>query len=265
MSLRKGLVNNQLSSRRENPGRLLLWIGVSAGKLRCWRDPRLQLPLMSNPLVPALATGTVATALFYIVLIRWLKIDRSSWKKLRYLFIAIAAIGVVSAASDVRRQTANVNLVSTERFAAGEYGRAVSRLDLTQGTNYCFRDPDSEAVQPLIEVCRWGRQAMEVMPVDHPSDFTEFDVSTNLPPTSELTAGTDPGQAIWEVFRTIDSYNRTAEEVRSLRSAAEETVLESILFYFTPYMLAVSAAYALAYNRFEIVELSKQPCGSCER
>ena len=192
--------------------------------------------------------GVIATGLWF-VLIHWQRLGPVGWKRAEYVIIALATLGVVTAAADIRQRIASNEAASIEQFAEGEYRRIRSRLDLTQSTAYC-----GTQIEPFEAVCEWGREAELTIPVDPPRNL---DPVTNdiLPPTDGLQEGLGSGQPIWEIERTLSSHNTAAESLAEARDDADNTLLEDILFALAPFLLAAAGAFALVKNRAEILAL----------
>jgi hypothetical protein len=94
------------------------------------------IPLTAKPLW-LFGILTVLLILFDLVLVRWLKLNKVAWKRVDYIWLSVAAIGLYGTAAEVRRLTAEESLPMRKEIREAAYDRVIDSVRLSTGGAVC--------------------------------------------------------------------------------------------------------------------------------
>ena len=150
-----------------------------------------------------------AWLLFYLLLVRWLRLGKVGWKRTDYFWLSLAAVGLIGTVGESRRQAAEIAMRSMEPRRAAVYQQFNHFLDSFSGeySYLCRQFVKSEWVtQEAIDkanaewavVCKWFRDVRATVPQEPPAGVIDRDAFPARP--SPIPQGTE-----WN-FQVIDQY-----------------------------------------------------------
>jgi hypothetical protein len=205
-----------------------------------------------------LGTFVVALAAFHLVLVLWRPLSIVAWKKVDYVWLSLALLGIVFGAGAARREVA-ANMASTAKsrleFAVTQ---VEDRLAFGRGPAVCRKFVRSEFSPPPQEFdrmqrefdaeCAWFRSATERLPQ---TSFARREVLRLEELGSSPPQGGD-GWAISSLQDSIRRYNEAAAKSKELSGAMQRPEIESILAVIGPPLLAVALALRITKVTGEI-------------
>jgi hypothetical protein len=186
---------------------------------------------------------------FDLIFVRWKKLSSLDWKKTEYIWLGVAALGLISMSAQVRNWLA-INKAQTARLRAENYYSFLrSYAGGSEPPNYvCMKfvrseySPDNldEAQAEYDKFCAWNKQLLEKLPLRIPNDLADLKYSEYQP---DKTPHSPP---LIDYLSTIkmyfNQYQIYRNEYISLNNCAERSELEMTLFYISPVLLCFALA-----------------------
>jgi hypothetical protein len=220
-----------------------------------------QFPLGANLPAVFLAFAIFLVA-FDIILVRWLKLSKVTWKKVDYVWLGFASLGIFSAVSQVRVMTANAQ---ADMFREGAV-LAFSSLRYLADSNasdpgaICRTFVRSEYSPPPGEfdstqreynqACEWAKHVARTIPAKVPTPAKP--ISQGLLPARPSASAGDLKEMIDGLYFQFDVYNKHSEALSDLSEETKRTGTEDILIYFGPLLLVIALALRITKVTGEI-------------
>lgn len=218
------------------------------------------------PLGASLATVLAGFAFFLvafdIILVRRMKLGKVAWKRIEYLWLAFAALGLLAGVAQVRVITANAQVAMFQDRAASAFSsvRSLAQLLSSSPGTVCgtfirseFSPPRDafDAIQKDYDrACEWFKAIVKAIPSEQPAPLTPINPSS-LPRRPEASAA-GLVDMIGGFFTQLGYYNRQAEILDDLLRKTRRTGVEDSLVYLGPFLLAIALALRITKVTGEI-------------
>jgi hypothetical protein len=194
---------------------------------------------------------------FHLVLVFWLKLGKRAWKIVDYVWLSLAALGILGAAGQARQLFATNTVASSSQRTQISYMQLLSFVDqFSQEGAVCrtfvrsqFSPPPAEflrAQKDYDSVCHWFWDVQRKLPrlSDVYPDLKEVDLK-NLP--SEPTVSeTDLRETLRGFHNQVDLYNNDAKEYGSVVGATKQSSVEGLLVFTSPLLLSFAIALRIS-------------------
>lgn len=198
--------------------------------------------------------------LFHVLLIWVLEVGAVTWKQIDYVWLAIAALGLLGAVSEVRRMVAQNQLGRQQSILTWAYEDLRREAEFMIGPAVCrqfvrskYSRPDFDAIQQEYDAaCQFARQMLTRLPSDPPPDLQGLRLADRPKVTDPVL------QQVFEgLSREVESYLRARRAMDQTIAATKRTPLEDTLALFGPLLLAVALALRMTKVSGEI-RMSRQ-------
>jgi hypothetical protein len=234
--------------------------------------PEVFMPATANLLV-VICVGLGFFLVFYLVFVRWLRIGKVAWKRMDYIWLGVASIGLIGSVGQVRILVALAQLDMSEKRAMSSFSvarRLIGQYASSPGV-VCrkfirteFSPPPKEMEKTQKEydlVCEWLQKihsAIQEQSIRLASPPKRIDW-TVLPPRPKVT-----GAELNSILRDIDSqvayFDEDLYTYEHVRELSKRTELENTFVVLGPSLLAVAIAIRFAKVSGEIaLEKQAQP------
>lgn len=209
-------------------------------------SPDIQLPPNAN--LAAVAWVFIGLlVVFHMVFIFFFKIGKTGWKIVDYLWLTFATLGIVSAVSQVRIDSANWRIALLQERVKSSFnfakGLAISEAQ-DQGIicriftwNQEYSPPREKFDQLQMEynqACMWIKGFVAFLPATSPTRRIE----PNVPAVTDVV--------LKDILRGLKNqfglFNKRLEDYDSVESQAHHTNAEEQLTYLAPLLLSVALA-----------------------
>ena len=219
------------------------------------------LPASAN-LYVVLSVFIFFLVIFHLILVRWIKLSSKAWKKVDYVWLGFAALGLFAAVEQVRvlYATNQIDMFQDRATSSLNFTKDIVRQLASTPGAVCRTFVRSEVSPPQQEferlqqeynqVCDWLQGLEQKLPseVSTPPISINPDVFSPLPNLSDSVLK----QTIDIFFKQIDNYNQAAEELRQVYIATQRTTRDLILVFFGPFLLAFAIALRITKVTGEI-------------
>jgi hypothetical protein len=192
------------------------------------------------------------TVALHAVFVYWRPLSKRWWKRLDYVWLTFAALGLVGAAAEVRRSTANSQLGlfqdQASRALRDVHGEA-EFLSRSPGV-LCRTFTRSEYSPPPAEfdriqseytkACDWAKKVEARLPREISVPLAKID--TNSLPQRPVISESEPIHLTDDLYRQIEFYNSSVQTVRGLAGRSKRENLEWTLILLGPFLLAIALA-----------------------
>jgi hypothetical protein len=208
----------------------------------------------------------VFMVLLDLILVRWRRISAVAWKRVDYIWLGFAALGLIGAVAQSRQLTATNFLPYASQTKSLDFRNIRQYIEMEVGspaicrtfTRTQYSPPPEEAERILHEynrVCEWFNQVSATFPKTEPSGEIPF---TSLPASPEVTLK-DLRETVAGLRVTFDYYNERARYVAMLRASTEHSDAEQALTLVSPLLLAFALALRITKVTGEVrLELKKK-------
>lgn len=125
-------------------------------------------PIIARPgTMLALFAGFLA--LLHVLLVVLWPLRLRTWKKVDYVWLGVAALGIIGAAAETRRLIAATYASIAESRAAGDYALVRSKLEHIASPVVC-RGMGADIQAEFDRMCQFGRASLARLPADPPDD-----------------------------------------------------------------------------------------------
>jgi hypothetical protein len=221
-----------------------------------YNDLPFPLRIASNPWRLIIAF-VIFLIVFDLVLVRLLRLNKIAWKRIDYIWLIIAALGLLSTATESRRLLA-VNEIEVVKFrAASEYKFLQSEIRSAKNwicspfhrTEYSPPDYD-EIVQEFSKACDYYDSLLVNLSSEPPTNFGRFDLPKNIQRPNVKN------DSLRDSFIRLDSYieryNQFSTEHANLIKLNDKTEFERGLTLLGPLLLAFALALRITKVTGEI-------------
>jgi hypothetical protein len=187
--------------------------------------------------------------IFDLVLVRYFKLSSISWKRVDYIWLGFAALGLIAAAAQVRELVATDQIDMFQQRANAGLSRLRGSATLLGSDSgpVCrtfvrsqYSPPQEEfdrIQQEYNRVCGWFKQIGSAIPRELP-----------IPPKlTTLPSGPDASindlkNIIDSFYQQLEFYNQDVEAFSTVYNARKRSRLENLLVYLGPFLLAAALA-----------------------
>jgi hypothetical protein len=183
-----------------------------------------------------------------LILVRWLKLGKTAWKRVDYIWLAVAALGLISASSEARRLLATNLLENQKAFTAANYDFLRQHVQFGTGPAICRQfvrtqySPDNleDAQKEFDLACGFYRSLLASIPDNVSEKFQPVELPTNLkkPNVKE--------KMLLEDFDRLDKifgeYNQSRRELEELIASQNRSGFEMSVAILGPLLLAFALA-----------------------
>ena len=207
-----------------------------------------------------------ALVLFDLVLVRWLKVNAITWKKIDYVWLSFAGLGFFPAVTKIR-DVAAPSLLERSRAPMDEARRALVAYLEQHRDLPCLNTPVTKATVRVNTLCAWiqfekyglgtgypsGLVAAEIFPevkgLDQESIEGKFDTVADL--------GTGPKSAPQRPRndyrpKLARDYDTAAKNYQELSRRIRRSDYEEVLILLAPFALSVALALRITKVTGEI-------------
>jgi hypothetical protein len=183
---------------------------------------------------------------FDIVLVRCLKLKKTTWKRVDYIWLGFAALGLVGAAAQARQVVATNMSPRAEAHKRAWFGDVTRKLDLYSTSSIVCRrfiraplspppDEFERAQKEYDTACEWFRSVKATAPTEVPN--TEISV-----PATPMTSDEILNKNYADYRATVAEFNDALREEKKLRDATTPSEIEGGLAFLGPLLLAFALA-----------------------
>ncbi len=216
----------------------------------------LELPWVTST-TWILGTFALALVIFQLVLVRWIPLSKVAWKKVDYVWLSLAMLGIIGGVGAARQQIA-INFISLaeSRITFAEE-QIKERLEFGRGPAICrtfvrseFSPPPEEfnrIQREYDEQCNWFRTVSEKL---QDTTFVKREI-LRLEDFGILPSGGDE----WATSNLKDAaqwYNNALKAYKELSKARHRSNLEFTLTVVGPFLLAIALALRITKVTGEI-------------
>jgi hypothetical protein len=183
-----------------------------------------------------------------IILVRWLSLSKIAWKRVDYIWLTVAVLGLLSSSADSRRLL-SVNQIENQRiFTQEKYKDFRRQVEFGKGIAVCrqfikteYSPPDLERSQKEYDnVCEYYRNLDAALPknASEKPQPIELPSALNRPNTNE--------RILEEDFSRLDnfllSYNKAQQDYAELESSQKKTDFENTATILGPLLFSFALA-----------------------
>src|SRR6266446_2498812 len=199
-------------------------------------------PVLARPLA-MLGVFSACLITFHVLFVWLWPFTKRTWNIVDYIWLGVAAVGIVGAAGTIRRQIATNYAIIAESRAQTSYDLARHQVETLTSPAVCARFTRSEFSPPNLDViqqeydriCQFGRDALKKIPVQMPKDAA----FPNFGKRSEISNAMLK-QIFGELDQALDRYAVARREVDRLQSDKEFSPVEDTLMFLAPMLFAVA-------------------------
>jgi hypothetical protein len=223
---------------------------------------KFTFPVFTNIWV-VLSIFAAEVLLFHLVLVFWLKLNKRAWKIVDYIWLSLAALGILGAAGQARQLFATNTVASSSQRTQISYMQLLSFVDqFSQEGAVCrtfvrsqFSPPPAEFLKAQKDydlVCHWFRDVQTKLHrlADLYPDLNEVDLK-NLP-SEPAVSETDLREILRGFHNQVDLYNGDAKEYGSIVRATRQSLAEQLLIFVSPLLLSFAIALRITKVTGEI-------------
>lgn len=187
-----------------------------------------------------------------LLLVRWWKLSKKAWKRVDYIWLSFATIGLVGASSQVRLMVASSELNFFNERAVSTYDSFhASIIHNASESGYVCRkfikseysppEPEFTNVQKEFDLtCTWFQTIAKKLPTA-PLEQEQIHF-IYLPDKDPSIKNTSLLEVISDVHEELNNYNKVVKEAEELRSMNQQSYFEKTLTYLSPWLLAFALA-----------------------
>ncbi len=193
-----------------------------------------------------------------IILVRWLKLGKTAWKRVDYIWLAVAGLGLLSTSSEARRLLAT-NLIENQKvFTAALYSHFQQQVQFGTGPVICRQfvrtqySPENldEAQREYDVACEYFKSLVTVLPATVSEEFDRVEIPSSL----KRPSVTD--RILIEDFKRLDQafgdYDQAQQVLEELVASQSRSNLEMTVAILGPLLLAFALALRITKVTGEI-------------
>lgn len=187
---------------------------------------------------------------FDLILVRWLKLGKTAWKRVDYIWLGVGVLGILGSVEVPR------TIVSHNLLAQAEFGMiwSASNLRITAGfgtspaicrtfvrSEFSPPEPEfSDSQREYDAVCSWFKSVAKVLPKE-PANVTAPIAMESFGPIP-ATSDSQLRWAVAEFENAVRGANQQLAEIERLRAIGAQTEFESVLRILGPLLLTIAVA-----------------------
>jgi hypothetical protein len=219
------------------------------------------IPFTAN-LSVILAIFSAALVAFDIILVRVLKLGKTAWKRVDYIWLAFGALGLVGAVAQVRRFGAAQQLAMHETFAEEEFKRLRAMADEYSSDPgiICRTFVRSELSPPPEQflrtqeeydvACDWAKKAAIALGANVPSPLRQIEMTSV--PTPPIVSDDQLNRQFKDYSSQVHSFNHRVSNWQTLVEQAGQSEWEVTLTILSPFLLSIALALRITKVTGEI-------------
>jgi len=186
------------------------------------------------------------TVLFHATFI-WFPAQKKSptfWKVIDYIWLGLAALGIITACQNVRVVLAETHLQNTQTQAEFAYKNFRYLVGDEEAPPYICREfkrspfsPENfdEIVKEYDQFCVWNKLWIASLPERVAPDYPEI----NIPPSYQ-----DPPDKRYmeHIHEALGKYQELRNRIELYETASQSSDFEQLLFFFWPFLLCIALA-----------------------
>lgn len=205
-----------------------------------------------------------------LLLVRMFPLSKKVWKRIDYIWLSFAALGLISASAQVRIFVASVELNNCNMRIMSAYDSLHSSItSYAKKPSYLCRtfvrtefsppEPEfSNTQNEFNQACAWFQSIAVDLP-PHPSIKQDNIHKIQLPNTPFMFRDSSLLQVISELHNQYNRYNEAVMDLEEIKSAQKRSELENILVFLGPWLLAFALALRITKVTGELKYESQQP------
>lgn len=207
-------------------------------------DKDFSYPLLISPIL-MFAIFVALLIAFHLLLIKLRPLGKNGWKKVDYIWLGVAALGILGTAGALRRELASRFVDTAEIRARFSYDFARYQMTNLSGPAVCQTFIKSEFSPPNFEerqeesnrVCEFGRGALNRIPEQMPKESSFPDFGKWPEVKDDLLR-----EMFSQIDQAIDRYRVSRNTLDRLRYDARNSSLDDSLLFLSPYLFAIALA-----------------------
>ena len=190
----------------------------------------------------------LALLLFHVPLVWSWQLDKTGWKRVDYIWLSFALLGVLAEVGSARQMIASELVHSAGQFADNQARWIVNRIDAGVSEMVCRRFEPSEPFprdaefdryqQEFDELCAWFGEAKLRIADGLPA---EIPLSLETLGGRAAPAGADPWM-VTSLEDAVSGYNEARQIGGRLRAQSEPSKFEFFLLFIEPSLIAIAVA-----------------------
>ena len=220
----------------------------------------LGLPLFTS-LKVVLLVFVGALALFHVVLVFTVKLNKKAWIWVDYFWLAFALIGLVGQVAESRRITAEGLRSMSEARVESNFRILRDRLDFYANSQAFCRQPVRTTSSPpeqefnrikieFDRACEWAKEYASNVPRTVQPPFAE--VAWDEFPSAQNDPNSVTKDSVDSIHQSVEEYNLLVREHSKLTASQGKSEFEKTLAMLSPVLLAVALALRITKVTGEI-------------
>jgi hypothetical protein len=219
------------------------------------RFDSILVELSATPLY-LLALFIFLLVVFHLVLVKWLKLGDVAWKRIDYVWLGAAALGVLASSAQADRFLSNLHLQGVEATRT-EFAYRTLRADLADPPGVClprvrseYSPPDfDDIVKEQQAICQWAKATAASMPDIPPMPF---------PPLEDVGFKPFPRPAKYEegvvkrINQFAEAYRQQQKRYATFADSLRTSAAEEMFMVLGPLLLAFALALRITKVSGEI-------------
>lgn len=201
----------------------------------------------------------VLSAISHLVLINWLKIGKIGWKRIDYIWLAAAALGLLGTTAEVRKFNAT-NLIESRKISTeSAYKSFRSQIEFGTGPAVCgpfirteYSPKNFDELQNEYSLaCEYNKRILTLIPENISKDYQPIELPAIVirPQLNDKLITSDFSR----VDKYLKDYNESQKELQLLLGSQKRTNAEETAVVFGPFLLAFALALRVVKVRGEIL------------
>jgi len=204
----------------------------------------------------------VLLIIFDLILIRWCKLGKTAWKRIDYIWLSAAAIGLIGTV-EVSRNSFSDNMLSlaerrmlgqlSEPHFAAKFGTGPSICRTFIRSEFSPSEPEFSNVQREYDVvCGWFTAVVPLLPKKL-EEITEPIAMTKFPAIPRISISDEALHWSFSQFSdAVSDVNQQLEVILRLHAIKQREIFEDILRILSPLILTIALALRIAKVTAEI-------------
>ena len=218
------------------------------------------LPWVANKWYVFLIFSVALLVFHWALVFRW-PLGKTAWKKVDYVWLSLALLGIFGLASETRQIFARSMKAWADTRLEASIARLQMRLDnYTEGSALCRKFNRTELSPPPGELekiqneydamCEWHRTIKPIFP----KSTTEIRDEINPKRLQPIPEVTDPILSVAQTALTsaVENFNSALRAQRYLQKKSQRDEIEFLIFILSPILLAIALALRLTKVTGEI-------------
>lgn len=200
--------------------------------------------------------------IFHVALIKIWRLDKIDWKKVDYIWLGVAALGLLSATGEVRRLVATGMSFREEAYMHAAYGRVLDQAAFmsTAPGAICrifvrseFSPENLDKVQEEFDrICNYGKALAKALPPEPSEDQLRLPSRPRVKDAMLL-------EVLGRLDYALEDYTEAKRRLKLVEAAKDQTGAELSLVALSPLLLSIALAIRITKVTGEILLEKKAP------